>query len=175
MTAPAPAASLRDRIAAALETARVEWMRPGSDAGQAPLTDHLTNAVLPLVAEGRANAYRAGLLAAADVADCDDGTITSQELWRMARADTEEQQPPPPTQTPACEGFVWIGQPFTTCERCGQPAWEHAGEEVPADDAGPFDMRRTVRPWNPGQADRIRARWDAAYRENRADAEDGAR
>jgi hypothetical protein len=60
---------------------------------------------------------------------------------------------------PVCQGFVWIGQPFTTCDRCGQPAWEHAGEEVPVEGAGPFDNRRTVRPWKPGQADAIRAKW----------------
>lgn len=42
--------TLRDRIAAAIGEARREWMRPGSDAGQTPFTDHLAAAVLPLVA-----------------------------------------------------------------------------------------------------------------------------
>lgn len=68
-------------------------------------------------------------------------------------------------KTPApvvCEGFQWIGQPFTSCDRCGQPAWEHAGEEVPVEGAGPFDNRRTVRPWKPGEADAIRAKWAPA-------------
>jgi len=68
-------------------------------------------------------------------------------------SETEGQAPP------VCQGFVWIGQPFTTCERCGQPAWEHDGEEIPVEGAGPFDNCRTVRPWKPGQADAIRARW----------------
>jgi hypothetical protein len=61
-----------------------------------------------------------------------------------------------------CEGFQWIGQPFTTCDRCARPAWEHVGEDVPVEGAGPFDNRRTVRPWGPGEADRIRAKWAPA-------------
>jgi hypothetical protein len=61
-----------------------------------------------------------------------------------------------------CEGFQWIGQPFRSCDRCGQPAWEHVGEDVPVEGAGPFDNRRTVRPWGPGEADRIRAKWAPA-------------
>ncbi|MDX3637803.1 hypothetical protein PV728_48045 [Streptomyces europaeiscabiei] len=65
----------------------------------------------------------------------------------------------PDEEPPVCEGFVWIGQSFATCDRCGQPAWDHEGEEVAAEGAGPFDNRRTVRPWKPGQADAIRAKW----------------
>lgn len=67
-----------------------------------------------------------------------------------------------PAETPeavVCEGFQWIGQSFAHCERCGQPAWDHAGEEVAVEGAGPFDTRRTVRPWKPGEADTIRAKW----------------
>ena len=92
------------------------------------------------------------------------GHQAAAELRRMAAepapadtghddSETEGQAPP------VCQGFVWIGQPFTTCDRCGQPAWEHAGEEVPVEGAGPFDNRRTVRPWKPGQTDAIRAKW----------------
>jgi len=79
-------------------------------------------------------------------------------LRRMA-AETQPSEPqsePPPV----CEGFRWIGQSFATCDRCGQPAWDHVGEEIPVDGAGPFDGEWTVRPWNPGEADRIRAKWD---------------
>ncbi|MDX3839856.1 hypothetical protein [Streptomyces europaeiscabiei] len=64
-------------------------------------------------------------------------------------------------EPPVCEGFVWIGQSFATCDRCAQPAWDHEGEEVAVEGAGPFDNRRTVRPWRPGQADAIRAKWGA--------------
>ena len=24
-----------------------------------------------------------------------------------------------------CNVFHWIGQPFTSCDECGRPAWEH--------------------------------------------------
>lgn len=29
----------------------------------------------------------------------------------------------------ACAGFRWIGQPFSSCEECGQPYWEHTHED----------------------------------------------
>ncbi|MEU7911357.1 hypothetical protein [Microbispora bryophytorum] len=62
-------------------------------------------------------------------------------------------------EQPPCEWFVWIGQPYTSCDRCGQPAWEHRGEEVP-DRSNPFDDEPPGhREWKPGQADRIRAAW----------------
>ncbi|MEV0556284.1 hypothetical protein AB0I27_22880 [Streptomyces sp. NPDC050597] len=78
--------------------------------------------------------------------------------------DAPASVPQPETQAgrdlpPVCEGFVWIGQSFATCDRCGQPAWDHAGEEIAVEGADPFDTRRTVRPWKPGQADAIRAKW----------------
>lgn len=44
-----PPAGLRDRIIAALATAHREWMRPGSDAGERPMLDHLGAAVLAVV------------------------------------------------------------------------------------------------------------------------------
>jgi hypothetical protein len=84
---------------------------------------------------------------------------TGHERLRRLAAETQPSEAPsePP---PVCEGFRWIGQSFATCDRCGQPAWDHAGEEVPVEGAGPFDTRRTVRLWEPGEADRIRAKWD---------------
>ncbi|NUU26026.1 MAG: hypothetical protein HOV68_31685 [Streptomycetaceae bacterium] len=82
-------------------------------------------------------------------------------LRRMADGEQQtEEAKPEPTAPPVCEGFVWIGQSLATCDRCGQPAWDHTGEEVPVEGAAPFDNRRTVRPWEPGQADRIRAKWE---------------
>lgn len=63
-----------------------------------------------------------------------------------------------PDQEPVCGGFVWIGQPMTSCDRCGQPAWEHEGLDQPT--ADPFsDALSTVRPWKPGEAEAIRAKW----------------
>ncbi len=71
-------------------------------------------------------------------------------------AETQAQHVEP---SPVCQGFQWIGQSFATCDRCGHPAWDHRGEDVAVEGAGPFDNRRTVRPWKPGEADRIRAKW----------------
>lgn len=68
----------------------------------------------------------------------------------------------PVEAAPVCESFQWIGQSFATCERCGQPAWDHVGEDVPAEGAGPFGTERTVRLWKPGEADAIRAKWAPA-------------
>ncbi|MFE7744412.1 hypothetical protein [Nocardia sp. NPDC057455] len=28
-----------------------------------------------------------------------------------------------------CLGFQWIGQPFTSCDSCGKPYWEHTHDE----------------------------------------------
>lgn len=90
---------------------------------------------------------------------CGPGCGTSPS--RMAdEAQQPEALPATPEAPPVCEGFQWIGQSFATCERCGQPAWDHAGEEVAVEGAGVFDTRRTVRPWKPGQADAIRAKWE---------------
>lgn len=25
-----------------------------------------------------------------------------------------------------CYGFQWIGQPFSSCDNCGHPQWEHS-------------------------------------------------
>jgi hypothetical protein len=83
------------------------------------------------------------------------------ELRRLAEAPQPETQAGPVEQPPVCEGFQWIGQSFATCDRCGHPAWDHQGEDVAAEGAGPFDGRRTVRLWEPGEADRIRAKWGA--------------
>ena len=58
-----------------------------------------------------------------------------------------------------CPGFVWIGQPFDTCDRCGQPAWEHAGIERVVG-GGPFGLRFKVVPWAEGELARIRGSWD---------------
>lgn len=28
-----------------------------------------------------------------------------------------------------CFGFQWIGQPFSSCDNCGHPYWEHTHTE----------------------------------------------
>ena len=30
-----------------------------------------------------------------------------------------------------CPAFVWIGQPFGSCDECGKPYWEHTHERIP--------------------------------------------
>lgn len=93
--------------------------------------------------------------------------LIEDELRRRAE-ETQETATDDTDQTdasPVCEGFVWIGQSFATCDRCGQPAWEHVGEEIPVEGSDPFDNRWTVRPWEPGQADRIRAKWSTPAQE----------
>lgn len=71
----------------------------------------------------------------------------------------------PAPKTPCPEGFHWLGQPFTSCDKCGLPAWEHAGEARLPEGASPFSLAEFVlRPWGPGQADRIRAKWDPNFR-----------
>ena len=63
------------------------------------------------------------------------------------------------TKTPCPEGFHWIGQPFTTCDKCALPAWEHEGMAAPARD-NPYDVGGWVlRPWNPGEREACRAKW----------------
>lgn len=62
-----------------------------------------------------------------------------------------------------CRWFHWIGQSLACCDECGKPAWEHDGISEPKKGAGPFSGSEddwTGRPWAPGQADRIRAKWD---------------
>jgi hypothetical protein len=93
-----------------------------------------------------------------------DNPETREAWWSsLAVISVAAEVQPPEVQAedskPVCEGFQWVGQSFAICERCGQPAWEHAGEELPAEGADPFDTRRTVRPWKPGEADAIRAKW----------------
>ena len=94
-----------------------------------------------------------------------DGTPAQRRLMRETTTYTVEPAPAVggADQTDAtpvvCEGFQWIGQSFATCDRCGQPAWNHTGQDVPVKGAGLFDHRRTVRPWEPGEADAIRAKW----------------
>lgn len=57
-----------------------------------------------------------------------------------------------------CRGFHWIGQPLTSCDNCGRPAWEHDGMDKPA---VPFSTAPSALvPWEPGEAEAIRRKWD---------------
>ena len=46
-----------------------------------------------------------------------------------------------------CKGFQWIGQPMSSCDRCGQPAWTHDFDERLARDASPFSDAWEYVPW----------------------------
>ena len=70
----------------------------------------------------------------------------------------------PPSNLPCPEGFHWIGQPFTTCDECGLPAWEHEGMADLPLNAGPFNADWVLRPWQPGEREACRAKWDPALR-----------
>lgn len=28
-----------------------------------------------------------------------------------------------------CYGFQWVGQPFSSCDNCGKPYWEHSHDD----------------------------------------------
>lgn len=45
-----------------------------------------------------------------------------------------------------CPAFQWIGQPFTSCDNCGQPYWNHTHEEHAADGSNWITarVRRTI-------------------------------
>lgn len=99
------------------------------------------------------------LKARAEQEDRSMAAVIRQALRRYVDTPAGEAGPQAtPGQVPVCDGFVWIGQPMTSCDRCGQPAWEHQGLDQPP--ADPFsDAPSTVRPWEPGEAEAIRAKW----------------
>ncbi|MDQ0376540.1 hypothetical protein [Amycolatopsis thermophila] len=82
--------------------------------------------------------------------------------WRPAPPDTAAA-PAEGKPQPCADGFHWVGQSFDTCERCGLPAWEHAGEARLADGSPFTDGGFVLRPWEPGEADAIRRKWDPSY------------
>jgi hypothetical protein len=47
--------------------------------------------------------------------------------------------------TKRCAGFYWVGQPFTRCCECTEPAWNHDFEMGSGD--GPF-APLVPKPWN---------------------------
>jgi hypothetical protein len=51
-----------------------------------------------------------------------DATPTSPETVATNRPNTEE---PVMSEAPRCYAFEWIGQPFSSCNNCGKPYWEH--------------------------------------------------
>ena len=41
--------------------------------------------------------------------------------------------------TIACKGFQWVGQTFASCDRCGQPYWEHTHDSRMREGPGVLD------------------------------------
>lgn len=78
----------------------------------------------------------------------------------LASAGYSVEQPEPGSQ-PCAEGFHWIGQSFAHCDKCGLPAWDHAGTAGLPPGAGPFGRPDWVlKPYADGEAERIKAKWD---------------
>lgn len=61
-----------------------------------------------------------------------------------------------------CPAFRWIGQPFSSCEQCGQPFWEHTHEVGPAEGSGIFSVRERHVFVPPALRQRVRAKWSRA-------------
>ena len=75
----------------------------------------------------------------------------------------EEQ---PTRKTPCPEGFHWVGQSFRYCDKCGLPAWDHAGEarlpqqKVSTDIIfGGADLKWVLKPWEPGEREACFRKW----------------
>lgn len=53
-----------------------------------------------------------------------------------------------------CVAFKWVGQPITSCDDCGKPAWEHVGMERLRRQADPFGTEGWFNsPWPHKQID----------------------
>jgi len=79
--------------------------------------------------------------------------MTYEEVLELAYTGREPIEP-------GCRGFKWIGQPFTSCDGCGRPVWEHEGMSRLRPNVSPFDKNPWhVVPFRPGEAESWRARW----------------
>lgn len=82
-----------------------------------------------------------------------------ERAWRRD-AIAELEPPLQDLPDPCPEGFYWIGQPWNCCEKCGLPAWEHAGMAQPPAGAGlVYDGPMVLQPWRPGYVELLKARW----------------
>lgn len=92
------------------------------------------------------------LRSAAEIADGSDAPLYGllpAWRWTPRMLDTQKRRPSS-DRTPCPEGFHWIGQPWTNCDKCSLPAWEHDGMATPAQDSS-FCDEWTLQPWKPGQ------------------------
>ena len=98
---------------------------------------------------------------ASRIADAIDAVrvMSGERTYVTLRPEPDEPVPEPEP----CRGFRWIGQSFAHCDGCGRPAWEHEGMQTLRDGSSPFGgggMEWEVRPWEPGEAEAIRRKWD---------------
>lgn len=71
---------------------------------------------------------------------------------RLARRGPQEVPDDAPERKP-CEAFAWIGQPFSSCDLCGRPYWEHTHEYGVGPRAG------ELVPIEPERAARVKRKW----------------
>lgn len=83
------------------------------------------------------------------------------EVVRAAQRRFTAEQAAAERQGP-CEGFAWIGQPFSSCNACGAPFWEHTHEMRPNPD-GPFLAMHAV-PISDDQREACRRKWEPRFR-----------
>lgn len=63
---------------------------------------------------------------------------------------------------PSCDWFAWIGQPFYSCDRCGQPAWEHKGRLAPPESPFGAEQPETGIEWTDEERESCRRKWEPA-------------
>jgi hypothetical protein len=92
--------------------------------------------------------------------------MTGVAEWRArAGLDGSQERGDASEPAPECRGFRWIGQPFTSCDGCGRPAWEHEGVMRLHDGAAITGVDSDVwelRPWAPGEAEAVERKWGRA-------------
>lgn len=91
-------------------------------------------------------------LAGLAVFRCQDGIWQNKPPAKLAMDDLV---PPARELDKPCEGFRWIGQPFSSCDRCGLPFWEHTHESRATKIFGEFDLI----PIPADHAEAVRQKW----------------
>lgn len=97
-----------------------------------------------------------------------NGVLVNPDLGDGEPAYAQRPAPEPPPVEPCPEGFHWIGQRWSSCDRCGHPAWEHNGMATnPVGDSlaaiWEGDTKMVLRPWSEaekGALERWRAEWE---------------
>lgn len=59
-----------------------------------------------------------------------------------------------------CFAFAWLGQPFSSCDSCGKPYWEHTHESVAHPNPKNGQYRVLHRVIRADLRERVRAKWE---------------